>query len=266
MKSIVVNKRKYPVPCRKWGVEIELENAENICQNYLTEYEIYRNYHLSMDDTEMGLNRAIRQRCGAKNYYKNWKVVEDLSLALKGREIISPILSGEKGVKNVVAVCDLIAENKEVKLSHRCGLHIHVGLPESVKKKGSVQKEFIETLHGEFMSIWKEIKKVIPYHRRYNTNCRPLKKTTDLRHMPYRGALTVSYIDDGHIEFRFMEGCYDAEKIIKWASFLCLFVDKVLRAAKKDMFLSTADKRILIKQLSQFQAYKSLARMRAVYA
>ena len=263
MKSIVVNKRKFPVPCRKWGVEIELENADKICINYLTEYEIYRNY-LRWDDAEMGLNRAIRQRCGVKNYYKNWQVVEDLSLAINGREIISPPLSGEKGVKNLVAVCDLIAENN-ITLSQRCGLHIHVDVPNAFRKKGELQSEFIENLHGGFMTIWKEIKRLIPYHRRYNNNCRPLKKTTNLSSMCYRAALSASYIKEGHVEFRFIEGCYDADKIIKWASFLCLFVDMVSKATKKNRMLSTEETKMLMHELSKFKSQVGPARMRAAY-
>ena len=263
MKSIVVNKRKFPVPCRKWGVEIEVENAERVCIDYLTEYERYRKY-LNMDDIKLGLNRAIRQRCGVKNYYKNWEVMEDLSLAINGREIISPPLSGEKGVKNLVAVCDLIAENN-ITLSQRCGLHIHVDVPNAFREKGDLQSEFIENLHGGFMTIWKEIKKVIPYHRRYNNNCRPLKKTTDLRCMHYRAALSVSYIRDGHVEFRFIEGCYDADKIIKWASFLCLFVDMVSKATKKNRMLSTEETKMLMHELSKFKSQVGPARMRAAY-
>jgi hypothetical protein len=57
-----------------------------------------------------------------------WKIVTDGSLGnyAKGAELVSPILRGEDGLRQVERMCDVL-KAAGCKVSKKCGLHVHVG-------------------------------------------------------------------------------------------------------------------------------------------
>lgn len=57
-----------------------------------------------------------------------WKIVTDGSLGdyARGRELVSPVLSGERGFDQLRKACDIL-KSKGCKVNVRCGLHVHVG-------------------------------------------------------------------------------------------------------------------------------------------
>lgn len=68
---------------------------------------------------------------GIHSTSSTWKVVHDGSLraptvGVHGAEIVSPILQGEAGIAQVIAICAVL-EQVGCKVNTTCGLHVHVG-------------------------------------------------------------------------------------------------------------------------------------------
>jgi hypothetical protein len=101
--------------------------------------------------TKGDITAAIRRRgiqCKIERYGhstpNNWKVVPDGSLGSRGMEIVSPVLSGEEGIRQVRIIGEvLVAMGATVTTS--CGLHVHVGAADlSLDGLKKVAKNYIK--------------------------------------------------------------------------------------------------------------------------
>lgn len=61
-----------------------------------------------------------------------WKLVPDGSCS---HELVSPILKGQEGMNQVVALLDSLSNMRNVRVDRECGVHVHVGTPDATAKK-----------------------------------------------------------------------------------------------------------------------------------
>lgn len=98
-----------------WGVEIEalLPLA-------------YDRQTLAADITAAGVKCQVEVL--SHNTPTAWKIVTDGSLGnyTRGFELVSPVLTGTKGFEQMQVVCTVL-KAKKVRVTQRCGLHVHVG-------------------------------------------------------------------------------------------------------------------------------------------
>lgn len=98
-----------------------------------------------------------------------WKIVPDSSISPAGWELVSPVLKGLKGLRNLRKVCKALHQSG---ISHSasntsCGLHVHVGARD-VEGNGRALAKLIR-FHGDCES--KCLKRCVPRSRRQNRYC-----------------------------------------------------------------------------------------------
>lgn len=96
-----------------FGVEIEVESigqtaAARALEPVLGYLPMVGHYHSNRSDG-----------------YRRWVIENDGSLGYGGAEVVSPILTGEAGITQVVAVVDAL-QAAGASVSQRCGLHVHI--------------------------------------------------------------------------------------------------------------------------------------------
>jgi len=206
---------------RKFGVEIEFlatvsreEVVRKICSNGITCYDEGYNHDDHID---------------------HWKLVRDGSCGL---ELVSPILSGEDGLRQIEAVCDALRE-VGAKVDTSCGLHVHVDARDLSEKE--VAKVFIA--YSRYEPLFDAL---LPVSRRGNLNrfCLSIKDAVslaadyanNLQHT-YRRQYGTRYlkvnleslIRHGSIEFRQHSGTIESEKINNWVVLMVGFVDEIIK-------------------------------------
>lgn len=55
-----------------------------------------------------------------------WKIERDASLTRGGVEIVSPVLNGADGIRQIIAVCEFLQEHGAT-VDDSCGYHVHIG-------------------------------------------------------------------------------------------------------------------------------------------
>ena len=160
-----------------------------------------------------------------------WKIVSDSSiLGANGMELVSPILRGEKGLKQIRTVCDVLTRIG-VKVNTSTGFHVHHDTADfSLKNWKMLVLQYIK--HEEVVS------RFLPQNRRNNEYCLPLR--TRFQDVPaafqaIQSARTVdalmaevngqsryftlnmhNWARRGTVEFRQHCGTVDADKVISW--------------------------------------------------
>ncbi|MCC8153997.1 MAG: amidoligase family protein [Tannerellaceae bacterium] len=198
---------------RKFGVEIE---AYNCLQS--TVIRALR---------EEGIE--VRSESYNHTTRPHWKIVSDSSLrGNRTFELVSPILEGEAGLKELKKVC-IILEAQGVKVNSSCGLHIHFDAANfalQTWKNVALTYKNIESVIDSFM----------PSSRRDNRYCRALRavstqkiqNATSIQQLQasafsndrYYKINTMSYNRHKTIEFRQHAGSVNHEKITNWILFL----------------------------------------------
>lgn len=198
---------------RKFGVEIEAYNCTTTkLKNALKEEGINVEFE--------GYTHATRP---------HWKIVSDSSLSGDNTfELVSPILEGESGLKELKKVC-WILDACGAKINTSCGLHIHFDASNftlDTWKNLALGYKTLETIIDNFM----------PSSRRNNRFCRPLRSITkaaikncrNIQELQY-GAFNedryfklnpMSYNQHKTVEFRQHAGSTDFDKISNWILFL----------------------------------------------
>lgn len=200
---------------------------------------------------------AVRHRLGAlggcavesynHNVSSHWKVVTDGSLNdyARGIELVSPVLVGEPGLKQIEVVCKALLDFG-CTISTRCGLHVHVGV-------GSAAVDFFKNLVKLYSAYEPIIDTMMPPSRRANNNayCRSMVSVSPTAlnqahdFSGVLGAATASNARHGNapryfklnlaaynkyrtVEFRQHSGTLDSAKARNW-TVLCL---RMVDAAK----------------------------------
>lgn len=164
-----------------------------------------------------------------------WKVVPDGSVS-NGAELVSPVLSGEEGLRQVKVAAKALRE-AGCTVNRSCGLHVHVGASDlSVKELAHVVDRYAS--HEAALDA------VMPNSRRHNNNtyCRSLlggyvnldrlKNSTSVRdlessmnHARYYKVNLMAYARQQTVEFRQHSGSLSGEKITNWVRFCVNFVE-----------------------------------------
>ena len=198
---------------RKFGVEIEAYNCTTTkLKNALKEEGINVEFE--------GYNHATRP---------HWKIVSDSSLSGDNTfELVSPILEGESGLKELKKVC-WILDACGAKINASCGLHIHFDASNftlDTWKNLVLGYKTLETIIDNFM----------PSSRRNNIFCKPLRSITkaaikncrNIQELQYSAfnenryfkLNPMSYNRHKTVEFRQHAGSTDFDKISNWILFL----------------------------------------------
>lgn len=179
-----------------------------------------------------------------------WKIVTDASLGdyVRGREVVSPVLSGDEGIRQLYAVCQVLTRIN-CKVNKNCGLHVHIGARnESIGFFRNIVAMYAdaEPIIDTFMA---------PSRRASNNHfCRALRLdrrqlalSTNLNEVAaalsqsgsaagarsssrYCKLNLQSFWQHGTVEFRQHQGTVDAEKAVHWVRF-CL---RLALAARKE--------------------------------
>lgn len=197
---------------QRFGVEIEAYNCTK--------------EKLARELREAGISVSISDYSHATTSF--WKLVSDNSLDGNNTfELVSPILVGENGLKELETVC-WVLEFCQVKVNRSCGFHVHFdasGFDIDTWKNLALSYKHIEQLIDSFM----------PESRRDNRYCRALNGIDD--HI-IRSAYTISELQRAFrndryyklnleafsrhrtVEFRQHSGTIDFTKMEKWIRFL----------------------------------------------
>lgn len=197
---------------RKFGVEIEAYGVDKRTLQLALDRE-------GIDIKIEGYNHTTRN---------HWKIVYDSSLqGDRTFELVSPPLKGERGLKEVEKVCEVLG-NLNAKINKSCGLHIHF------EAKDFTMQTW-RNLALNYKKLETEIDSFMPRSRRTGNNfCRSLQRITnraineaqsinELRNAfatRYRKVNINSYTRHKTIEFRQHSGTTEYAKISNWILFL----------------------------------------------
>ena len=197
---------------RKFGIEIEAYNCTR--------------EKLASELRAAGINVAVE---GYNHTTRNhWKLVTDSSLTGNNTfELVSPVLEGEAGLKELEKVC-WVLEFCDVKVNDSCGLHIHMDAADfdlQTWKNLALSYKHLERVIDSFM----------PQSRRQNYYCKGLSSISavdiqaaqsinDLQaafgNNRYRKVNLEAYARHRTVEFRQHSGTTNFTKMENWVRFL----------------------------------------------
>lgn len=158
----------------------------------------------------------------------HWKLVTDSSL--EGRdtfELVSPILVGEEGLKELETVC-WVLDACDVKVNESCGFHVHMDASDfnmDAWKNLALSYKHIERIIDSFM----------PRSRRDNRYCKSMRSLSEARiaraatirdlqqafdNNRYYKVNLEAYSRHRTVEFRQHSGTINFAKMEKWIRFL----------------------------------------------
>lgn len=197
---------------RKFGIEIEAYN----CTREKLASELRA---AGIDVAVEGYNHTTRN---------HWKLVTDSSLTGNNTfELVSPVLEGEAGLKELEKVC-WVLEYCDVKVNDSCGLHIHMDAADfdlQTWKNLALSYKHLERVIDSFM----------PQSRRQNYYCKGLSSISaadiqaaqninDLQvafgNNRYRKVNLEAYARHRTVEFRQHSGTTNFTKMENWVRFL----------------------------------------------
>lgn len=217
---------------RTFGIEIEFNNQSNLTQSQLANH----------------INSKFRRlECLSESYNHNtnahWKIVTDSTCGL---ELVSPILSGQQGMKEAQDVIDTLHSVEGVQVNRSCGIHVHVGC-EDITPQGMknviIQYAKNETLINSVLAPSRRDTRwarqiVGNEHTGRFTTIQALKTMLDgqttcsdiIQNMGgrYNTVNVQCWNRQRTIEFRQHGGSLDSEKILSWAHFLINTVEKCM--------------------------------------
>ena len=197
---------------RKFGIEIEAYN----CTREKLANELRA---AGIDVAVEGYNHTTRN---------HWKLVTDSSLTGNNTfELVSPVLEGETGLKELEKVC-WVLEYCDVKVNDSCGLHIHMDAADfdlQTWKNLTLSYKHLERVIDSFM----------PQSRRQNYYCKGMSSISaadiqaaqnihDLQaafgNNRYRKVNLEAYARHRTVEFRQHSGTTNFTKMENWIRFL----------------------------------------------
>ena len=202
---------------RNFGIEIEAYNCSK--------------QKLAQELTAVGIKVRV-EGYNHTDSTEHWKLVTDSSLTgNQSFELVSPILHGEKGLKDLEKVC-WVLELCNVKVDNSCGLHIHMDAA-----------DFTINTWKNLALGYKRLEKVIdafmPSSRRNNRFCQGFEAITeqniknavticDLRRAfgndRYHKVNLEAYARHRTVEFRQHGGTTNFVKMSSWIHFLAKLI------------------------------------------
>ena len=209
---------------RKFGVEVEYA-SRGVARGTLATLLEQRGVPCRVE----GYNHTTRP---------HWKVTTDVSC---GYEVVSPVLQGEDGFRQLKVVLDTMTE-LGCQVNRNTGVHVHLDASD-------LEAVDVANVVKRYQANEQEIDQWFPRSRRGSANnyCRALDSVVDRRameRMELRGeGLAARYAADvvgtrfakvnthatmrhGTIEFRQHAGSTDYEKVSNWVLFLQHFVEQ----------------------------------------
>lgn len=197
---------------RRFGVEIEAYNCTR--------------ERLARELREAGINVAVEGYNHTTS--EHWKLVTDGSLCGSNTfELVSPILEGESGLRELEKVC-WVLDFCDVKVNESCGLHVHMDAADftmNTWKNLALSYKNIENVINAFM----------PTSRRNNHYCKSLSGISERRILEantvsnlraafgndrYHKVNLEAYARHRTVEFRQHGGSTNFTKISNWVLFL----------------------------------------------
>ena len=212
----------------KFGIEIEFANAN------LTQVENTMR--------EAGINLRREGYNHTRRDY--WKLVTDQTVSTggysyhagtgDGGELVSPVLCGEDGLRELEAALDALNSHPDVRIDRRCGLHVHLSWD-------NMQAEHIKEIVRRYAKFENQIDRWMPRSRR-GSSCswcsstidNSVDRVGDMSDLSARRAGMQreckinldAYSRHGTIEFRHHSGTTEYTKISNWVKFLIAFAQK----------------------------------------
>ena len=173
----------------------------------------------------------------------HWKIVSDSSLhhysGLTG-ELVSPILTGAEGVRQLETVCRVLNELEGCTVNRTCGLHVHLDCRRMTAAE-------IATVFERYAEYEEQIDLIMPRSRRGQARwCQSLEDRkgtmknrdtkTSMAHAMgrYYKVNMTNIASRGAIEFRQHSGTTDFRKISNWLQFLMQFVERSIEIANSE--------------------------------
>ena len=178
-----------------------------------------------------------------KRTVTHWKIVTDSSVNGrgcnnsngKGNEIVSPILRGEAGLRELKVVLETLNECG-AKVDKSCGIHVHHGVEDFTL-------DHLKNVYALYARYENVIDMLLPKSRRqYNSYCRPInytstvlaqlkrvntyEKLAELFASRYYKVNHENYRGRGTVEFRQHSGSLEYAKVSSWIVFTQAIVER----------------------------------------
>lgn len=209
----------------KFGIEIEFftnyktgipaSNIKNIISGSI--YDICE--HLKVSTS---LPFVVGTR--SQSQLSRWKLTTDSSVQENGLEIVSPILSGEEGMKQVQTVLDCLS--KFAIVDNTCGLHVHVDATTL-----DTQQVALVAILGQSLYSFVPAKR---YHDRY-AKLFTIQEMIELKKFPKtlppvqreKFVNIQAFGKHGTVEFRGLEGTLEFDVLSSWIEIVTSLVTYV---------------------------------------
>jgi hypothetical protein len=215
-------------PTRGFGVEIEM--LSRLSKREVRDRLIRANVTVTVGDRS---DRAYQ--------HNSWKICEDGSLSSGGMELVSPILKGKAGLKEIEKVCTLL-KNCRARIDTTCGLHIH----HQVETPGIDSLKILQNAMGIYFTYQDHINRMLPQSRRFNTTCdshsteevrsafkSPTPEELSRRQARHKAVNVTAYTKHGTCEFRQHSGSIEGDKITYWIIITQAIMIKAITLAKQ---------------------------------
>lgn len=208
----------------------------------------------------LGVNsRFERYNHTTRNYFK---FTTDRSInGENGREMVSPVLSGNGGLKKLQQACKALRLSK-AKVNKSCGVHVHLEVSDfTVSNMISLVKNWY--------LLEKQFDKIMPLSRRSNNNtycksinnfgsqriffgkldrCTTIRDIVNLFNTRYLKLNLNSYVKYGTVEFRHHSGTTKFSKIKNWI----LICSRLVEFSKQNEVLVSNINQILDENLQEY--------------
>lgn len=235
---------------RTFGIEIEYHSEFPVTKLKVAEaLDVALGQHVHVTD----YHGRTCLRCGRPVDYRQWKIERDGSLNGQGigldsttGEVVSPVLTGQKGIDTVKLVMKTLREVGAT-ISPRCGLHVHVGVSD-------LDRAGLLRLFRTYHKRQTEIVLTVPKGRRRNGFCKPWTGRIDANGTLDRIASdrTQSRIWDkytalnlaplariGTVEVRLHGGTLNGTKMETWVQFWLGMADAMTDRPTEETALDT---------------------------
>lgn len=214
------------------------------------EIECYNVHHKDLEEALLDKGLKVQNRfSNCDSGQGAWVITEDGSIERRNSiELVSPILQGVEGFRQVEIVCDVL-NALGAKIDKTCGLHVHVDANDLT---GNDLYNLVQRYYNCECTIdgW------MPKSRRKNNNqfCYSMEgvaeflnendRTDYLQTINYESSYgryyklnLLAFFRHGTVEFRHHSGTINAEKIINWMIFCVTFVETTKALGKNaDVF------------------------------
>lgn len=178
---------------RGFGVEIEFLRSNNVSKVNISEAIQDRNIECEVED----YNHITRP---------HWKIVSDVSVGSNMRgytgsnEIVSPILYGKEGLKQLKTVLDVL-KDLDCKVNYTCGIHVHHDVTDIVVQGKRQGEKFLSNL--------------IKFVAKYEHLIYKLVSPSRLDNRNYSTPVRREYFEESRMRNRSSEGFNVTKKDIK---------------------------------------------------